>query len=311
MIPSGRLVRWAALPAAGLLGVLALAAAGLAAATPAVLAATGTAAADIPAGYLALYQQAAAGCPGLAWPVLAGIGKVETDHGRSASLISSAQALGPMQFLAGTWASYGVDADGDGRADPFHPADAVYAAAGYLCALGAGTDTSDALIAYNCGNTGPACRAASTGYAATVLAYAARYATPADGRPGPVAAVAIRAALAQVGTPYVWGGQSPGIGFDCSGLVAYAYAAAGIALPRVAGDQYAAGPRLPAGAPLAAGDLVFFGADPAHVHHVGLYLGGGRLVDAPHTGALVRVEPLAVFPDLLGATRPAAAGGLR
>jgi cell wall-associated NlpC family hydrolase len=287
---------------------------GLAAVAPAVPVPTPAAVTDIPAGYLALYRSAAAGCPGLSWPVLAGVGKVESDHGRAPDLVSSAGALGPMQFLPGTWTSYGADGDGDGRADPFDPADAIPAAARYLCALGTGRDVRAALVSYNCGNPGPACAAAATGYAARVLSAAAGYAgSPAGGgvaaggtAPGPAAALAVRTALAQLGTPYRWGGDEPG-GFDCSGLVQFAYAAAGIALPRVAQDQYAAGPRLPAGAPPAAGDLVFFGASPAAVGHVGLSLGDGRMVDAPHTGALVRVDVIDLAGrGYVGATRPAA-----
>ena len=246
--------------------------------------------------------------------MLAGVGKVESDHGRSSELVSSAGAEGPMQFLPGTWAGYGADGDGDGRADPFDPADAVPAAARYLCALDVGRNVRTALVSYNCGNPGPACAAAAAGYTARVLSFAAGYAAGAPAStagvgavaPGPAAQLAVRAALAQLGTPYLWGGGEPG-GFDCSGLVQFAYAAAGVALPRVAQDQYAAGPRLPAGAPLAAGDLVFFGTGPTAVSHVGLSLGDGRMVDAPHTGALVRVDVIDLAGrGYVGATRPAA-----
>lgn len=103
-----------------------------------------------------LYQGAATSCPGLSWTVLAAIGKVESDHGRSVEAgvhtgENSAGAAGPMQFLAGTWASYGIDADGDGIADRYEPADAVYGAARYLCANGGGTASGlhDAIYAYN------------------------------------------------------------------------------------------------------------------------------------------------------------------
>ncbi len=123
-------------------------------------------------------------------------------------------------------------------------------------------------------------------------------------------------ALAQIGTPYVWGGETPGVGFDCSGLVQAAYAVAGIALPRVAQDQYDATPKLAAGTSLAPGDLVFFGSGPSGIDHVGLYVGvvNGQnvMVDAPYTGADVRAEAFpaivgADFGSLLfvGATRPA------
>jgi peptidoglycan hydrolase CwlO-like protein len=87
--------------------------------------------------YMALYHRAATTCPGLSWTVLAAIGQVESGHGRNVST-SYAGAMGPMQFLPRTFAAYAVDGDGDGRADIMDPADAVYTAARYLCANGAG-----------------------------------------------------------------------------------------------------------------------------------------------------------------------------
>jgi len=99
--------------------------------------------AAIPAAYLDLYQGAASVCPGLSWTVLAAIGAIESGHGRSSAPgvhagANFAGAMGPMQFLAPTWAAYGVDGGGDGIRDPYDPADAIYGAANYLCANGAG-----------------------------------------------------------------------------------------------------------------------------------------------------------------------------
>jgi len=266
------------------------------------------AAADVPAALLGLYQRSAALCPGVSWTVLAGIGKLESDHNRPAGQHSSAGAAGPMQFLPSTWTRYGLDGDHDGTANPFDPADAVPATALYLCALGATRDTPRAVAAYTCGAL-PACQASALapgGYAARVLTWADRYADA--GSPAtPGAAIAVQTALGQVGTPYLWGGESP-TGFDCSGLVQYAYHHAGTTLPRTAQSQHDAGPLLAPGTEAAPGDLVFFGQDSTHIHHVGIALGQGRMVDAPHTGALVRVEPIAGFGDYLGATRPAPAG---
>ena len=109
-------------------------------------------------------------------------------------------------------------------------------------------------------------------------------------------------ALAQVGTPYVWGGETPGIGFDCSGLVQAAYKVAGITLPRVAQNQYDATTKLEPDDPLQPGDLLFFGGGPNDVTHVGIYVGSGQMVDAPHAGADVRVESFEGWTDFVGAT---------
>ena len=105
-----------------------------------------------PRTYRELYLAAAATCRGLSWSVLAAIGQVESNHGRNAG-VSSAGARGPMQFLPSTFASVGVDGDGDGLADIDNPFDAVYSAARYLCRAGIGAGTPqalhDAVFAYN------------------------------------------------------------------------------------------------------------------------------------------------------------------
>lgn len=103
-----------------------------------------------PADIIALYQRAAKTCPGLPWGVLAGIGQVETNHGQNKN-VSSAGAMGPMQFMPATWAIYGVDGDGDGIKDILDQTDAVFGAANYLCHNGAGDPNHlyDAIYAYN------------------------------------------------------------------------------------------------------------------------------------------------------------------
>ena len=93
-------------------------------------------------------------------------------------------------------------------------------------------------------------------------------------------------ALQYVGVPYQWGGATPA-GFDCSGLVAYVYAQLGITLPHYAAAQWTLGTPV-AEAELQPGDLVFFDG----LAHVGIYVGGGQFVHAPHTGTFVRVESL-------------------
>jgi hypothetical protein len=110
---------------------------------------------EIPPTYLHLYRLAAARY-GLNWTILAGIGKVECNHGRDPDpscseegADNSAGAGGPMQFLASTWQAYGVDGDGDGKIDRWDPADAIFSAANYLRASGAPADYSEAILAYN------------------------------------------------------------------------------------------------------------------------------------------------------------------
>ncbi len=118
-----------------------------------------------------------------------------------------------------------------------------------------------------------------------------------------VQAAAVNGALALLGTPYVWGGESTH-GFDCSGLVQYVYANAGLWLPRVAQAQYDAGPAVPPGHPVVPGDLVFFGSGPHDVTHVGIFVGDGLMVDAPHTGAVVRLDRVLGFEPIVGVTAP-------
>jgi hypothetical protein len=103
------------------------------------------------AQYLALYKGAATTCPGLSWTVLAAIGQVESGHGRDTAT-SSAGAMGPMQFEPATFAAYAVDGDHDGITSIDDPADAIYTAAHYLCANGAGRGPSaldGAILHYN------------------------------------------------------------------------------------------------------------------------------------------------------------------
>ncbi len=265
----------------------------------------------IPPEMLALYQQAAATCPGLSWTVIAAIGTIESSNGTSTlpgvrSGANPAGAEGPMQFEPATFAAYDepVPPGGADPPSPYDPVDAVYAAARDLCANGGagGVDLSAAIFAYN----------HSPAYVEWVLGLAQTYLQQAPSQTGALArAVAVDWVLSQVGAPYTWGGEVPGAGFDCSGLVQAAYRVAGISLPRVARDQLAAGSLLPAGASLEPGDLVFFGPSPTDITHVGLVVSPGVMVDAPHPGAAVRREP---FPSgvgsrwgsdvLVAATRP-------
>jgi cell wall-associated NlpC family hydrolase len=257
--------------------------------------------ADIPPAYLALYQGAAQTCLGLPWGVLAGIGKVESDHGRSRapgvrSGANDAGAEGPMQVEPATFAHFAVDADHDGRRSVYDPADAIYSAAAMLCAdgavSGAPAGIRQAIFAYN----------HIQAYVSAVLAWAARYTTPAASTS---AVTAIDFALRQLGKPYQWGATGPDA-FDCSGLVFAAYAAAGIHIARTTFGWRQDGPQIPL-SQIRPGDLLFSaGTDgtPANPGHVVLYLGGGQIIQAPQTGQDVQIDPL----DLAGvvaATRPA------
>lgn len=116
--------------------------------------------------------------------------------------------------------------------------------------------------------------------------------TPTAGAPT-AALAAVRFALARTGSPYQWGAVGPDR-FDCSGLMMTAYAAAGVALPRTAREQFWAGTPVARSA-LLPGDLVFFAfdpTDPTTIHHVGMVVADGFMVHAPHTGDVVRVSPI-------------------
>jgi hypothetical protein len=128
---------------------------GLASPAVSAFAPSAEAVADIPPSYLALYQGAAARF-GLDWTILAGIGKVECDHGRDTDPsctqeghLNYAGAGGPAQFLVSTWKQYGISASGTGSPDMWNPADAIYSMANYLHAAGAPADYPRAIYAYN------------------------------------------------------------------------------------------------------------------------------------------------------------------
>ncbi|MFC8349811.1 C40 family peptidase [Streptomyces sp. NPDC057280] len=249
----------------------------------------------------------------------------DTDHGRWDGTATGERAVGPFQFLPSTWNTVGADANGDREADPHNADDAALGAAIYLC--GDGRDLTRraqlkaAIYQYN----------HSTAYLANVLGWVDKYSAAANdpglsGVSGTVRTV-IEAALAQRGVPYSWGGGSTtgpsyGIccspsgksgahvkGFDCSGLTLYAFARAGVRLPRTAAAQAGVGRRIPArlgtGA-LTPGDLVFYAHVPGRdstIYHVGIYLGHGQMINAARPGTVVRVDAVAAMSGYAGGAR--------
>jgi cell wall-associated NlpC family hydrolase len=118
--------------------------------------------------------------------------------------------------------------------------------------------------------------------------------------------IAANWALSQLGKPYQWGGAGPGT-YDCSGLTMDAWARAGVKLLHWTGYQWPSGPHIPLGQ-LRRGDLLFYAtdnSDPGTIHHVGIYIGNGEMVDAPYTGVDVRIDSIYQPGVPIGATRPA------
>ena len=144
--------------------------------------------------------------------------------------------------------------------------------------------------------------------------------TPAGPGSSSAAQTAISAAKQHLGLSYAWGGggsNGPGWGwgidqgvwgFDCSGLTQYAYAQAGIDIPRNSRAQYAALPKVSSN-DLQPGDLVFWATTPSNpttIHHVAIYLGGGQIIEAPQSGDVVKISPMRWY-HYAGAVRPSAA----
>ena len=249
----------------------------------------------------------------------------DTDGGKWDGTANGERAVGPFQFLPSTWESIGKDANGDGVADPHNADDAALGAAIYLC--GGGRDLTQrsqlkaAILQYN----------HSDEYVANVLGWIDQYTAAAKGPDltnvsGKVRAV-IDAALSQRGVPYSWGGgnaQGPSYGvccspsgksgasikgFDCSGLTTYAYAKVGISLPRTAAAQAGRGRRIPASlgtGALKPGDLVFYAYAPGRdstIYHVGIYAGGGQMINAARPGTVVRLDSVNAMSGYAGGAR--------
>lgn len=277
----------------------------------------------VPSSYAALIQKWGTLCPELTPPLLAA--QMYQESGFNPKAVSPVGAQGIAQFMPATWAIYGIDPTHTHTPDVWNPADAIPSAATYDCALAKdtanvpGNHTSNMLAAYNAGPyavisaQGVPSFSETQNYVTSITKLAESFTGATTISFSSQAAGAIYYAQSKLGTPYLWGGEglaSQNYRFDCSGLTQAAYASVGITLPRVAADQWYAGPH-PTRSQLQPGDLVFFSHDPhdpTQIHHVGIYVGGGMMINAPHTGAVIRYDSLDSEGDYFGATRVTAGG---
>ncbi|WP_328445058.1 C40 family peptidase [Amycolatopsis sp. NBC_00438] len=225
----------------------------------------------------------------LSWVTLAGVGSAASNHGRGGENLlglSAAQAR-----------KYGATPDSSS-----------VAAGRALCAggtdLGAGPGWWKAIATYHPGSE-------SELFRQRVLGTAQLYATLSldPSRADTPSVRAARFALGQLGLPYVWGGNGPdagAAGFDCSGLTKASYDSAGVALPRTADSQFRSIPAVPPSQEPRLGDLVFYGSPATRIHHVGLYLGNGLMINAPTEGQAIQIHTYhSKGDDYAGAGRPA------
>ncbi|WP_323748909.1 NlpC/P60 family protein [Streptomyces sp. PR69] len=272
----------------------------------------------VPARYQGLVQTWGNLCPAINPALLAA--QLYQESGWNPRAQSHAAAQGIAQFIPGTWAVHGIDGDKDGDRDVWDPADAIPSAASYDCKLAEyvkdvpGDPTSNMLAAYNAGAyavikyQGVPPYRETQNYVKVIRTLEKSFARPVGRvQPSRQAAGAIYFAQQKLGAKYLWGGEGTpedGGRFDCSGLTQAAYRTVGIELPRVANDQYNAGPH-PGRDELLPGDLVFFSDDLTNsraIRHVGIYVGGGYMINAPYTGAVIRFDKIDT-PDYFGATR--------
>ncbi|MGI5456008.1 NlpC/P60 family protein [Streptomyces sp. CA-249302] len=273
---------------------------------------------SVPAAYSAIVQKWGNLCSAINPALLAA--QLYQESGFNPNAKSAAAAEGIAQFIPGTWATHGIDGNGDGVKNVWDPQDAIPSAASYDCKLASyvkdvpGNLTENMLASYNAGAYavikygGVPPYSETRNYVKTITTLEESFAAPVTRvDPSKQAAGAIYYAQKKLGTPYLWGGNGTAADngrFDCSGLTKAAFESVGVTLPRVANDQYNAGPH-PKRSELLPGDLVFFSddlTDSRAIRHVGIYVGGGYMIDAPRTGAVIRFDPIDT-PDYFGATR--------
>jgi cell wall-associated NlpC family hydrolase len=285
---------------------------------------------SVPTKYRGLVEEAGKTCSEVSPNLLGALLTQESGFNPKAS--SPVGAQGIAQFMPSTWETHGIDGNNDGKRDVWDPQDAIPSAAKYLCDIAKdvgdvpGNKQNNMLAAYNAGSGAVHKYGGVPPYKETqnyVRSISALAEVPSGGKMTTTeqAATAINAASGEIGTPYSWGGgnvSGPSTGsccspngssgksikgFDCSGLTLYAYAKAGIALPRTAAQQYAASEPVKPGQQRP-GDLLFYGSSPASIHHVAMYVGSGYMIEAPKPGTSVRFSPIDSMSDLYAVARP-------
>jgi cell wall-associated NlpC family hydrolase len=302
----------------GVVGLVAIAANG--ASNPSTAAVLAASAVPIPT-LIPVLDEAGGLCPGSSAPLLAA--QIDAESSWNPSAVSPAGAEGIAQFLPATFATYARNDDGTGNVSPFNPVDAVMAMGRYDCALLADvsgltnqTLVSLMLAAYNAGvgvvlafqgiPPYPETEAYVGRVESLVPIYTASLSSGSAS--SSFGQLVVAAATGELGVPYSWGGGNASgptygiasgantIGFDCSGLVLFAVAQASsgqITLPHSSELQAAMGTPV-APADIQPGDVIAFalGANQTNFDHIGIYIGNNEMIDAPDTGAFVRVDTL-------------------
>ena len=268
----------------------------------------------VPSVYLPWVKTAGAECSTVSPPLIAA--QIQQESGWNPNARSSAGAEGIAQFMPDTWPNWGHDDDSTHNVSPYNPADAIMAMGRYDCAIAKqvahvpGNPVSNMLAGYNAGPgavlqyNGVPPYAQTQGYVTSIEALMAKYSASTGGVPGNASGFAqaeISAAEKYLGIPYVWGGGSTSGptdgGFDCSGLVLYSvYQASGghISLPHSSEMMATMGTEVPRDQ-MQPGDVIVIQTEPGDYSHVVIYIGGGQIVEAPHTGANVRTAPLSEY----------------